>query len=243
MKNVVILAAGFGTRLKGKGLQTPKGLIRYKNTTILGRMVEDLLKANSINNIILVSNSNFYKQYREWIKKNDPVNRIQIINNNISKPSERLGAIGDLIYAIDKLKINGNILVLPSDTLYNFKISEFLEFAHERNCFSTVFRYVEDKNIIKNRYGCAVIKNNFVVSFEEKPNKPKGNYLAIPFYYYPKDTLRFLKIYKKEGGNLDAPGSIIGWIIENKIPVYGFITNNKSLDVGTKKELNKITDF
>lgn len=243
MINVIILAAGFGTRLKGAGLHIPKGLISYKKTTILGKMVKDLLKADSFKKIILVSNSKFYPQYQKWVKENKLTKKVQIINNHVNEPEKRLGAIGDLIYAIDKMKLRDDILVLPSDTLYKFKIKDFLEFASKHHGLSTAFRYVKNTNIIKGRFGCAEIKENLVVSFEEKPAKPKGHYLAIPFYYYPKKSLRYLRMYKNDGGSLDAPGSIISWFIENKIPVNGFITNNPTLDIGTPKELKQVITF
>lgn len=242
MTNVVILAAGFGTRLSKAGLNLPKGLIPYGDSTILGELIEDLLSTNSFKKIVIVSNNKFHNQYKKWLKKQNYAKKISLTNDKVDEPEKRLGAIGDLLFAIQKLKINSDVLVLPSDTLYNFKIKQFTDFAKKQNCFSTAFRYVKDKNIIKNRYGCAEVKNDKVISFEEKPENPKGHYLAVPFYFYPKKTLRLLEKYKDGGGNLDAPGSIISWFIKQNIPVGGFITNGNTLDVGTSKELKILRD-
>lgn len=240
---VLILAAGFGTRLKEIGINLPKGLIPYKTTTILGRVISELNKISSIYETALISNSHFFSLFEKFFSNNFPEFKLTLVNNKIETADKRLGAIGDLIFALDQLNWwDKDLLVLPSDTYFDFSFEELLAFYKQKKNFVTVLRKM-DKKDIANRLGCALVKNNQVIEFVEKPEQPKSEYAAIPFYIYPKKILALLKEYKKEGNNLDAPGSIVGWLIKKKVSVWAFITNTKTLDVGTKTEIDILNSW
>ncbi len=239
----VTLAAGFGTRMGEMGAALPKGLISVNDNTVIDRIIEDTRQDPRVLETVTVSNNRFFDQYDEWRKKAGLSESVGLINNGVDDPDNRLGAIGDLMLVLDKMNWWGkDVLVNPSDTLYGFKMSQFLDFCEGKNGLITVVSRAKSKDIIANRLGCAVLKGDQIVNFEEKPKKPKSNYLSVPIYVYKAETLALLKEYEHEGGNMDTPGSVIPWLIEKGIPVYAFVSK-ESLDVGTPDDVLKAQEF
>ncbi len=239
--NILLLAAGFGTRLKEFGKTTPKGLIAQGAKTLLGHVVDDVCDFSQKSPIALVTNDIFFEKYSTWVQKNYAEKEIHILNDGAREPDKRLGALGDIVFSLDTLSWwNDDLLILPSDTYYQFSLEQFVEFAKKNSGFATVVRDMHDKQIIAGRLGCAIIKNDQIVEFVEKPVEPPSTLAAIPFYYYPKEVLAMFSAYQKEGGNMDAPGSIIPWFLKKNIPVFAFVTEGKTLDVGTTDDINKL---
>ena len=71
-----------------------------------------------------------------------------------------------------------------------------------------------------------------VISFEEKPEKPKSSLVAMCFYYFPKAALGLLDEYLKKSKNTDKAGDYIRWLSEEK-GVYGFKFQGKWYDIGS----------
>ena len=234
--NVGILAAGFGTRLDKLGEQCPKGLIPYKDTTLLGRMLTQLTGFN----IALVTNNKFFSAYTDYLAENFSNLHVQVVNNGVDTLEKRLGALGDLKLTLDKLNWYGeDLLVLSCDTYFTFPISELLAFYEKHMGFTTVLHDV-DMAIIKNRLGCGVMEGDRIIEFAEKSDNPSSNLAAVPLYIYPKELLPRINDYMKTGEGIDSPGKIIPWLLENNIPVWGYTYQGEYLDVGTLGDLDKL---
>ncbi|MEN8252931.1 MAG: sugar phosphate nucleotidyltransferase [Patescibacteria group bacterium] len=240
---VIILAAGFGTRLGKFSENIPKGLITdQNNNSLLGKLLSDLQTIPNFNNsegATIITNARDYDKYANYLKENNL--DISLINNNILTVETSLGALNDLLFAIEQKNWQAeDILVLPSDTYYEFKLTDFIIFAKSKNSLITVVNDIQNKNLIKNRLGCAVLDNDKIISFEEKPNEPKSSLAAIPFYYYPTEFLINLKNYLAEIRTSSSPGDIIPWLLQKNITIYAYVATGKYLDVGTVKELEKL---
>lgn len=237
--NILILAAGFGTRLKEYGEATPKGLIPTTKGTLLDHVLQECAGLQAP--IALVTNEKFYPVYREWILKNYPDLNVKLINDGATAPEARLGAIGDILYVLKELSWEeDDLLVIPSDTFFGFPLTDFVTFAQEENMFATVVRDMQDKAIIANRLGCPTIKDERIIAFVEKPADPPTTVAAIPFYYYPKRILPLLSDYKRSGGNMDAPGSIIPWLLSKQQNIAAFQISSATLDVGTPADVESV---
>jgi glucose-1-phosphate thymidylyltransferase len=235
--NVVILGGGFGARLNAN---VPKGLIQYQDTTLYGRVVKDLQHADCFNLISLITNAKFFDQYQNYHQQNLDDLKINLISDGVSNNDQRKGALGDLIVALDQTQgWHTDTLVLPTDTYYSFVLRDFIDFYFQQQTFVTVVRQMEPAQIA-NRLGCATLNNTQIVDFVEKPARPASAYAAIPFYIYPVRTLEQLRQYQQSGGNLDAPGSIIPWLIQHDGPVHAFITTENTFDVGTQADLKTL---
>jgi glucose-1-phosphate thymidylyltransferase len=240
--NILFLAAGYGTRLKKIGEQTPKGLFKNsKNTSITDMIVGCLKKIPQIQDWALVSNNRFFENYQDYFSQNYPQLKIRILNDGTNNPEERLGSLGDLVFVLDELNWwDKSVLVLASDRTPEGIIPHLVKLYNQHpDCFITCVAQ-QSKEIIANRSGCAELDSNQqIISFEEKPAQPKSNYQAIPFYIFPQKSLKLLKKYHQSNKNMDAPGNIIPWLLQHNFPVYAHITNKTSIDIGNLEDLKK----
>ena len=236
----IILAAGFSTRLYPVTKNFPKALLPIGNKTIVSYVVEEILAIKQIDEICLITNHCFFQLFKDWKEKNFPKKKIQIINNKVDCLEKRMGAIGDLNFVLEKTGWQDDILVVASDTLTSLKINKLLAFFKKnRGVVTGVFK-AKDKSEIAHRLGCALIKENRLDGFIEKPTHPQSLYMGVPYYIFPKESLPLVRQYAKIGKNLDSPGSILTYLI-GKIPTYAYRQDDGYyFDVGTVETYNTV---
>ena len=114
MKNVVI-AAGYATRLGELTKNFPKPLLKIGNSTILGRMLDDIDKIDDVDEHIIITNHKFAGIFEEWKKDLHYSKPITIVDDGTETNDTRLGAVCDLLFAMDKLHIDDDYIYLKKD--------------------------------------------------------------------------------------------------------------------------------
>ncbi len=71
-----------------------------------------------------------------------------------------------------------------------------------------------------------------IVSFQEKPEQPRGRYRIPPFYLYTAEALRMMEGYLDQGGDPDAPGSLLAWLV-GRLEVYALERPAGTYELGT----------
>jgi len=237
--HAIILGGGFGTRLSGT-VTVPKGLISTGGTTLVGKVITDLLRLPLIKQISLITNAKYFPAYQQYLQSQFPDTPIKLLNDGATTNDTRLGALGDLIYALDQTQAwDTDTLVLPTDTYYSFPLQEFIDFYSQFHSFTTVVREMSVDQIA-NRLGCAVMDGDRITAFIEKPPKPPSPYAAIPFYIYPQPVLSLIHQYQSSGGSLDSPGSIIPWLLAKSVHLHAFKISSETIDVGTHLDLEHL---
>ncbi|MDD5178182.1 MAG: nucleotidyltransferase family protein [Candidatus Nanoarchaeia archaeon] len=232
----IILAAGYGTRLKEIAKDLPKTLLKIGNKTILDRLMENI-KKTEIKEIIIVTNNKFYQSFNDWKNKNNL--NITIVNDRTNTNEERLGALGDLQLAIKKLNVKEDILVLGSDNILNFELTDMLnEFKKERTIMVALAK-LRNKEELKKMGVVSVNKKNDIVLFEEKPLEPKSDYASTAVYIYPKEKLSLIDAYLKNKNNPEGPGNLLQYYY-NKERIHCFISKEDWFDVGSVEVYNKV---
>ena len=234
----IILAAGYGTRLYPLTLNKPKALLEVGGKTILERVVKDIFSLKECEAAYIVSNDRFYKQFCDWTESGIAKGiigskKLEVLNDGTTSNDDRLGAIGDINFAIEKKKIEDDILVMGSDNLFGFHIRDFEGFALSKRP-SACLALHDVKDIKKaSLYGIAIVKSETkeVVDFQEKPKEPKSTLAATAVYFYPTEKIEMLKEYMKSGLTKDAPGNFVKWL-STKEKVYGFVFQEKWYDIG-----------
>ena len=97
----IILAAGYATRLYPLTEKFSKALLPVQGKPIISHIVENLYEINKIDEIYVITNNLFYKDFLEW-KSTNKYEKVKIINDNTTSDKNKLGAIGDIKYTIDK---------------------------------------------------------------------------------------------------------------------------------------------
>ena len=236
----IILAAGYATRLYPLTKNTPKALLDIKGTTILDHILEKVEKINEINEIVIVSNNKFYSNFLNWKKTYKGKCLVTILNDNTNSNEDRLGAIGDINFAIETKKINEDIIILASDNYFSFELTNLYEYYKEKNSDCITGTYADEELLAQKRFAVAKIDNtDQVIDLEEKPDNPKSNIIAYAIYIYKKETLPLFKEYLNEGNSKDAPGNFPSWLHKKK-PIYCYKFTGSCIDIGTVEAYNNI---
>jgi glucose-1-phosphate thymidylyltransferase len=230
----IILAAGYATRLYPFTKNTPKTLLPIAGKPILEYTIEQIAACQGIDRIYLVTNSLFYEAFSRWLKTyRSSAPEIILVDDGTRENSKRRGSIGDLQLAIESQRLDDDLLVICSDKMFEFKLSDFVDYFGERReaanaCFDT-----GDLEAVRGKHGCVLIDSEGrIVEFQEKPLKPKSTVQSIAFYIFPQASLHLVGKYLEEAGIPDAPGFLLQWLYQ-RIPVYAYMFTEPCYDVGT----------
>jgi glucose-1-phosphate thymidylyltransferase len=212
MKNIVI-AAGYATRLGELTKNFPKPLLEIGNSTILGRMLDDIDTIDEINEHIIVTNHKFAPIFEKWASEQRYSKPVTIIDDGSTTNDNRLGAVCDLLLAIDGE--NDDLLVVAADNLLFFSFQEFVDFAREKD--TSCIMCHEQPSIEKlQRTGVVELDaDNRVLGMEEKPQVPKSHWAVPPFYIYMKKDLELIRHSVENGCGKDAPGNLAHYMVEH----------------------------
>ncbi len=229
---ILILAAGYATRLYPLTKNWPKPLLLVKETPILTHILKKLEQLKSTDEILIITNNKFYDHFKDWEQGCKSKIKIRVINDKTTSEKDRLGSIGDINYVISNYSINEDILVVGGDNLFSFDLKKFVTFAQSKkdDCIIGIYD-IKDHSLIKH-YGVVTIdKNKRVIDFEEKPQQSKSTLISMCIYYFPKENLRFIKEYVSSKDCHDTTGDYISWL-HKKTKVLGYLFDGVWYDIG-----------
>ena len=214
MKNIVI-AAGYATRLGELTKNFPKPLLKIGQSTILGRMLDDIDAIPEIDEHIIVTNHRFAQIFEDWAREQHYTKPITVIDDGTSTNETRLGAVRDLQFAIEQRGIKDDMLVVAADNLLFFSFQGFVDFAKTKGTPCIMCHHQPDKAKLQ-RTGVVVLDdNNKVLNMEEKPAEPKSTWAVPPFYIYKKDNIDLIMHAIENGCGFDAPGNLAHYMVDN----------------------------
>ena len=231
MKNVVI-AAGYATRLGELTRNFPKPLLQIGESTILGRMLDDIDKISEIDEHIIVTNHRFAPIFEEWASRQSYTKKLTIIDDGTSTNETRLGAVCDLLFVIEKLSLDDDLLVVAADNILMFSFQDFVDFAYERGT-SCIMCHEQPSVERLQRTGVVVLdENNRVLNMEEKPVVPKSHWAVPPFYIYLKKDMELVKSSVENGCGKDAPGNLAHYMVD-RTEVHAWPMSAGRFDIGS----------
>lgn len=244
----IILCAGYATRLYPLTGNFPKPLLDIGGKSILDRLIDDIDTFDDISGHIIVSNHKFIKFFEKWKNERKLNHAVKIIDDGSTENGNRLGAVKDIVFALEKENINEDILVAAGDNILDFSLKEFAAYFKKKNASCVMRHYEKDIEKLK-RTGVAVIdENEKIIKMQEKPENPESNWAVPPFYIYKKDDLQIIKkaCSPDENGNsqcqTDAPGDFISWFSRNNT-VYAWEMSGKRFDIGNLESLKEAGKF
>ena len=126
----IILAAGYATRLYPLTENFPKPLLKVGDKTILDWLVDDIDGSQLVDEFIVISNHKFANHFVEWAATKKQT--ITVVDDGTSTNETRLGAVKDIQFAIDKLGIDDDMLVIAGDNVLDFSLQKFVRYAAEK---------------------------------------------------------------------------------------------------------------
>ncbi len=243
--NVLILAAGYATRLHPLTLNKAKPLLDVAGKPMIAWVVDNLRGVEGIETIYIVTNSKFAGAFETWTKEYEashPEFHFKIVNDRSTSDDDKLGAIGDINLVLTREQIGAtDLLIVAGDNLFSESLIDFVKQARESEAAVAVYD-VGDLEEIRKYNNLETDENGIITGFEEKPKKPANTLTAIALYYYSAKVLSDFTTYIAAGNNPDQPGRFIQWLYTRK-PVKTVKISGTWFDVGSKEtleEANKI---
>ncbi len=254
----IIPAAGYATRLGELTKEKPKHLLEIAGEPMINHVIRGI-EMLPITDIFLVTNDKFYNQFIDWQKNFEAKIKLKILNDCTRSNEDRLGAVGDIWYVIEKCGLNDNLLIVAGDNLYyekgagyNLKPLNRVFEDFGKNAGVVGLYDVKSLDIAKHMNqitfadGKTPLANETaqMIKVVEKDPEPTSTLIATVIEFYPQIMIGCLQDYIKTRENHDRWGDFRGWLIrENKMPVYGYHLPGQWFDVGLIEGLEEARKF
>jgi glucose-1-phosphate thymidylyltransferase len=237
--DLLVLAAGYATRLHPLTLEKPKPLLEVGGKCMLEHVLACFSKVPEIDRTLVVMNEKFSHVFQDWTadyQKRHPQSNLQLINDGSTSDADKLGAIGDIGFAIRTANVSGDLLVIAGDNLFDQSLEKFVQFAQEKRAPVLGVYDVGNIEIAKKLGVIEADSQNRITCFEEKPANPKSTLACTALYYYPASVVPRFAEYLKAGNNPDQPGRFVQWLYPQE-PVYIWQVPGRWLDMGSHEAL------
>ena len=118
---VIILAAGYATRLYPLTLTRPKPLLPVAGKPMIEHVLDNLAPIGGLERIYIVTNEKFASHFQQWADdysaRAGGLN-FTVVNDGSTDDGNKLGAIGDLHLVITREEVNDDIIVVAGDNLF-----------------------------------------------------------------------------------------------------------------------------
>lgn len=213
MKNIII-AAGYATRLYPLTENFPKPLLKVGNRSILKRMLDDIDRIDCVDEHVIVTNHKFARIFQQWTSEMNYQKPIRIIDDGTTTNEGRLGAVKDLLLAIEQCHIDDDIMVLAADNILDFSLQGFVDYFRQKQS-SVIMCYHEPSLARLQRTGViAVDKEMKVLEMQEKPQNPVSELAVPPIYIYKREDLPLILDCLNHDCGSDAPGNLAHYLVD-----------------------------
>lgn len=233
----LILAAGYATRLYPLTENFPKPLLTVGEKTILDWLIDDIETSGEVDEYVVISNHKYAEHFIKWAQ--DKTVKITVVDDMTTSNETRLGAVKDIQFAIDKLKIDDDVFVIAGDNVLDFSLCKFIAYCKDKKT-SAIMRYYEESR--QKLQKCGVVKideNDLILDMTEKPENPESHWCCPPFYFYLKKDVAQIQNAIDDGCGVDAPGSFVSWLCK-KAPIHSMEMPGSRYDIGNLESYEKV---
>jgi glucose-1-phosphate thymidylyltransferase len=238
---VLVLAAGYATRLYPLTLTQPKPLLDVAGQPMIDYVLDNIAPVGGIDRVYVVTNAKFAGHFQRWADQYRATKSrldFTIVNDGSTDDSNKLGAIGDINLVLTREKIDDDLIVVAGDNLFSQPLEGFGAVCRERKAPVLAVYDVGSLDEIKKYNSITLDAAGKITFFEEKPKNPTSTLTGIALYYYPKSSLPLIHQYIAEKNNPDQPGRLVQWLY-TRTPVYTWRVPGIWFDIGSKESLEE----
>lgn len=236
--HLVVLAAGFATRLYPLTEHRAKPLLEVGGRPLLSHVVDGWLATATVHGVTVVSNARFHDDFVRWRAGCTTALPVEVLDDGAHTPAEALGALRDLRLALWNTRIpaGAGYVVAGGDNLLDFDLAPFARRYLATRRTLLPLRRVEGPVPPRTYAEADLREDGMLRALREKPDDPRTPYAAICLYLVPPALREWLDRYLDAGGNPDSPGHFFAWLVDRE-PVEGRVFAGRWFDIGTPETL------
>ncbi len=239
----IILAAGYATRLYPLTLNTPKPLIEVGKKKMVEHIIHKLEELEGLDAIHIVTNNKFYDNFLEWRKAFPSIVNIFVHDDGTKTNEDRLGAVGDIHFVVQKEKLADDVVIVGGDNLFDFSLMGMYSLFAARKGPVVAARDLGDPMKLAKKFGTMEIDDsNKVVSFEEKPERPKSSLAATCVYMYTKEDIAELERHVENEGLPVYTGDFVKHLMSVR-DVFAYPFEEHWYDIGSHEQLEEANEI
>jgi glucose-1-phosphate thymidylyltransferase len=228
----IVLAAGYATRLQPLTNSIAKQLLPVAGRPMLDWVCDKVEEVTG--DVHVVTNARFADDFRRWAAGRGGVT---VHDDGTASNDDRLGAIGDIAFVLERTEGDDDLLVIAGDNLFDFGLDDFVSFWQGKGTASAVAVYDCGDLELATHYGVVELtEGDRLVGFEEKPSEPRSTLVATATYLYHRDHVPLVDRYLAEGNPPDQPGRLVAWLHPRE-PVFGYRLPGPWFDIGNPEQL------
>ena len=213
-------------------------LLPLAERPMLDYLVDRIAAVPDVEEIHLVTNARFAPDFERWAATRSGGGiPITVHDDGTTSNDDRLGAIGDLQFTIDRAALDDDLLIVAGDNLFDFDLRDLIEFWRGKGDGSTIaVREIDDRELLRQYSVIEVDEKGRVISLVEKPDEPEGTLAGVAIYVLRREHVPLVRLYLNEGNVPDQPGRLFVWLYA-RVPVFAYRFAGDWLDIGDRDQL------
>jgi glucose-1-phosphate thymidylyltransferase len=215
----------------------PKALLDVGGKPVIDHLIGQVLTFRGLDSITIVTNDRFFGQFLAWCEENsgEITERgisLYILNDGAGSAEDRLGAAGDLGFAVSHTAGSKGTVVAAGDNIFRFPLEPFWEkFLSGDKSYVLALETGDARKL--GRTGVLELgEEGRVLSFHEKPESPPSNLACPAIYFLKPEPLELIHEYLSSPDARDEIGYFISYIAANDA-IYAIRTEGEAIDIGT----------
>jgi glucose-1-phosphate thymidylyltransferase len=237
---VLLLAAGWATRLGAVSRDRPKHLLPLGDRTPLDRLVDRADALAGLRAIDVWTNEAFRPAFEAWARGRATRAPLQVWGNEAHRLEERRGAVGDIQAYLERVEPRETLLVLGADNVFDSDLAALAATAHREPVVHVFDVGTRER---ASRYASVVLSpTGTIARMVEKDPAPPSSLAVTALYGLPVAELPSVAVYLAEGGSADRMGSFMEWLAARR-PVRALPLEGRWIDIGSADELERARNW
>lgn len=228
----IILAAGFGTRLRPFTDDTPKPLLKVAGRPIVDYLIDQLISWPEVDAIHMAINDRHPASFAEWQASWQTAMAtlgidLHLDNNGVRTNDERVGAVGDLHAVLEHIGTEQPALVAAGDSLFRISLRPMVERFLNTERSQALALFAQDEATLAHTSVFDLDDAGRVRSLVHAPDDPPSVWTSPACYVLTPVALGYVETYLEQGGDADTLGRFIDALAQRE-PVEAFTMPRKT---------------
>ena len=157
---------------------------------------------------------------------------VRVLSDGTLTNETRLGAVRDLILALEAFGVDEDVLVVAADNILEFSLKGFVEEFRKRGTSMIMCHYESELKKLQRTGVIEVDEDMKVLQMQEKPEVPVSHWAVPPFYIYRREDLDLVRHSIENGCGADAPGNLARYLVL-RTPIHAWPMPGPRFDIGS----------